>query len=95
MQRLEVSGAVRLIYSSLGVKGLNPRKSFKIIVFWDVTPCTLVGSCCFRTHYCLRHQDLPKRRGTYTGLHDVTRQQTAVLTVTTVGTSGIRGGAVG
>ena len=24
MQRLEVSGAVRLIYKSLGVKGLNP-----------------------------------------------------------------------
>ena len=24
MQRLEVSGAVRLIYRSLGVKGLNP-----------------------------------------------------------------------
>jgi len=26
MQRLEVSGAVRLIYRSLGVKGLNKSK---------------------------------------------------------------------
>ena len=26
MQRLEVSGAVRLLYMSLGVKGLNPLK---------------------------------------------------------------------
>jgi len=26
MQRLEVSGAVRLIYKSLGVKGLNLKK---------------------------------------------------------------------
>jgi hypothetical protein len=33
MQRLEVSGAVRLIYRSLGVKGLNGISSF--VVFWN------------------------------------------------------------
>ena len=31
MQRLEVSGAVRLIYRSLGVKGLNNTEPDKLI----------------------------------------------------------------
>ena len=32
MQRLEVSGAVRLIYKSLGVKGLNSGRNVKFTV---------------------------------------------------------------
>ena len=75
---------------------LNPRKSLNIAVFWDVTQCTVVEACRrFGRHYCLRYQDLLKRRGTYTVLHDETCQQTAVSTATTLGTSGIPGGAVG
>ena len=36
MQRLEVSGAVRLIYKSLGVKGLS---SYEFNVYWTVHHC--------------------------------------------------------
>ena len=57
------------------------RKCLKIAVFWYMTPCTLLKAYRrFRRHYCLRHQYLLKRRGTYMGLHDVTCQETAVFT---------------
>ena len=42
MQRLEVSGAVRLIYRSLGVKRLNiliDRVVFDYVPFPVVSPC--------------------------------------------------------
>jgi hypothetical protein len=40
MQRLEVSGAVRLIYGSLGAKELSPQISLTIIINVPSTCCT-------------------------------------------------------
>ena len=45
MQRLEVSGAVRPIYGSLGVKRLNdaPTRTYSELIFHAV--CRLPGYC--------------------------------------------------
>ena len=43
MQRLEVSGAVRPIYGSLGVKWLIINS--KIMGFWDMRLCNLLDWC--------------------------------------------------
>ena len=41
MQRLEVSGAVRLIYGSLGVKGLNRAHVISVCLY--VFPCHFIN----------------------------------------------------
>ena len=46
MQRLEVSGVVRLIYRSLGVKGLNKRsKSNKTVFFFFALKFSVLVMC--------------------------------------------------
>ena len=43
MQRLEVSGAVRLIYRSLGVKGLNVLNQRRLNLLGDRTSPHIAG----------------------------------------------------
>ena len=63
MQCFEVSGAVRLIYKSLGVKGLNCRR---------VAACMLYGD---GTHTTLRDFLVPRKAKTTSKAQSVLRQR--------------------
>lgn len=68
---------------------LGPHVSIKIMVSWDMAPCSLkgryqsfVGIC----NFCLqdkrrRHQLLPKRGHPSTALYSIMSQKTAILTL--------------
>ena len=77
MQRLEVSGALRLIYKSLGVKGLRAEKLFlqqtKVIACNTCTACIEAGrgnsmSCDVKPESCeerLGRRRMPAGKGCY------------------------------
>jgi hypothetical protein len=52
MQRLEVSGAVRPIYGSLGVKRLRKIRAISLLPLWAVLPVQSL-SACTRVHLYL------------------------------------------
>ena len=54
MQRLEVSGVVRLIYRSLGVKGLNSNAYMKGVVQYDIDFLNPLVRSTFLSLYVVR-----------------------------------------
>ena len=62
--------------------------ALKIILFWDVTPCSMVavfrhfgGTCCLQLLPWRWRQQSPPKLQVYARLHDVTPQSTAIAIV--------------